>query len=32
MPDETLDAAVDAYAAPDLIRNLLREIGLDTTG
>ena len=33
MPDETTDAAaVDAYSAPDLIRNLLREIGLDATG
>jgi hypothetical protein len=32
MPDETTDAAADAYTAPDLIRNLLREIGLDTSG
>jgi hypothetical protein len=29
MPDET---AGDAYTAPDLMRNLLREIGLDTSG
>jgi hypothetical protein len=32
MPDETTDEAVDAFSAPVLIRNLLREIGLDTSG
>lgn len=30
MPNETTDTTVDAYAAADLIINLLRQIGLDS--